>query len=331
MAAFSPTNDRLLSMNSPTKDEDPSVLRARDGTMHVAWFSDRGNNPDIYITSTRRGTEWGPPVRVTTSPHGDFYANLLQDDQGTFHLVWFRWDAIFRGHVMHNSSADGLRWDPATETQVTTTPNVDDWVPSIAQASDGTLLVYFVSIRRDPANPTNEIYVTSRSPGGNAWTQATPVTTINSATEHDHLPFAARAGSQITVAWVRTDAGQPTPWQATKSDLFVSTSQDGRTFSRPLKVTNDAGAVVHVFPALYANLDQEWSLMWLSTRLGAPKVFELPIRLADLYPQAVAENTMVAAGYSHRIAATPTPRVYLAVWVQGPEGSQDIYYRFFRR
>jgi hypothetical protein len=36
-------------------------------------------------------------------------------------------------------------------------------------------------------------------------------------------------------------------------------------------------------------------------------------------------------GYSHRVAATSTPGVYLGVWVQGPEGAQDIYYRFFRR
>ena len=34
-------------------------------------------------------------------------------------------------------------------------------------------------------------------------------------------------------------------------------------------------------------------------------------------------------GYSHRIAATTTPGIYLGVWVQGPEGAQDIYYRFF--
>jgi len=56
-STFQPTDPRLLSTGSPTKDEDPSVLRARDGTMFVAWFSDRGNNPDIYVTSTANGND----------------------------------------------------------------------------------------------------------------------------------------------------------------------------------------------------------------------------------------------------------------------------------
>ncbi|HET9887781.1 MAG TPA: hypothetical protein VFR10_09720, partial [bacterium] len=40
---FEPTEPALLSTGSPTKDEDPSVLRAKDGTLFVTWFSDRGN------------------------------------------------------------------------------------------------------------------------------------------------------------------------------------------------------------------------------------------------------------------------------------------------
>jgi len=328
--AFAPTSDRLLSTNSPTKDEDPSVLRARDNTVFVAWFSDRdAGNADIYITSTRGGTDWTPPVRVTTSRDGDFYPNLLQDDQGVIHLVWFRWDAPFRGHIVHNTSADGQRWDPANETVVTTTPDVDDWVPTIAQAADGTLLVYFVSARRDRSSSLNRIYVTSAAPGG-AWTTPTPLS-IASATEHDHLPFAARTGTQMTLVWVRTDAAQPTPWTATKADVMLSSSPDGRTWSAPRRVTRDSSSIVHVFPALYTSADQSWLIMWLSTRLGSPRVFEIPLATADLYPQAAAENALLGSGYSHRIVETPTARVYLGVWVQGPEGAQDIYYRYFRR
>ena len=93
---FVPTGARLLSEGSPTKDEDPSVMRAQDGTLWVAWFSDRGSNPDIYITSTSNGNDWSSPVRVTTSPDGDFNPSLFQDAQGTFHLTWFRWSGSTR-------------------------------------------------------------------------------------------------------------------------------------------------------------------------------------------------------------------------------------------
>jgi hypothetical protein len=106
-AVFQPTEPKLLSSGSPGKDEDASVLRARDGSIYVAWFSDRGNNSDVYITRTRNGTDWDAPARVTTSVHGDFYPNLYQNSGGRFHLVWFRWEAPFRGHIWYNSSP---RW-----------------------------------------------------------------------------------------------------------------------------------------------------------------------------------------------------------------------------
>ena len=77
--AFRPTDPILLSTGSPTKDEDPSVVRAADGKILVAWFSDRGGNPDIDLTSTEGGTDWTDPVRVTADPGGDFNPHLIQE------------------------------------------------------------------------------------------------------------------------------------------------------------------------------------------------------------------------------------------------------------
>jgi len=328
---FAPTDARLLSTGSPTKDEDPSVIRARDGTLFVAWFSDRGGNPDIYVTSTRNGSDWSSPARVTTSVDGDFNPSLHQDGQGTFHLAWFRWDAPFRGHIWYNTSPDGLAWDPGAEVQVTTAPDFDDWVPTITQATDGTLLIYFVSAKRNVANRTNEIYVTAKRLAVAGWDAPVPVAGLNSATEHDHLPFAARTGGEITLVWVRYDTTQAIPWLNAKSDLVYSTSSDGLNWAPAAKITSDSGNAVNLFPALYSSLDAKWSIVWLSTRLGPPRVFELPLAGADLYPQGLVVDTLLTAGYSHRIAATPTPGVYIGVWVQGPDGAQDIYYRFFAR
>ena len=57
----------------------------------------------------------------------------------------------------------------------------------------------------------------------------------------------------------------------------------------------------------------------------------LPLADVGQYPVGVTENTWFTAGYSHRIAQTATPGVYVGVWVEGPEGAQDIYYRFFEK
>ena len=112
---YQPTPATLLSTASPTKDEDPSVLLAQDGSIVVAWFSDRGGNNDIYITRSAHGTEWASPVRVTVSADGDFYPNLYQDANGVFHLAWFRWYTLNRGHIWYNRSTNPLVWDTATK------------------------------------------------------------------------------------------------------------------------------------------------------------------------------------------------------------------------
>jgi hypothetical protein len=330
--AFGPTEPRLLSTDSPTKDEDPSVLLARDGRLYVAWFSDRGGNPDIFLTRTDNDTSWIDPIRITSQPGGDFYPNLLQDETGLFHLVWFRWEAFYRGHIWYNSSPDGIAWDTTAEVAVTTVPDVDDWVPTITRRTDGTLLVYFVSRERDPLNPTNQLYVSTRPPGQSLWTAAVRVS-INSDTLHDHLPFASFIDDSVRLVWVRNDTTRANPWEGPTplSNLFYASSVDGMNWSGAIRVTNDTGRVANVFPFLYPAHEDSWRLAWLSTRSGVAEVVELPFAYAHVFPNAPAVVAELPPGYSHRIAATPTPGVYLGVWVQGPEGQQDVYYRFFER
>jgi len=328
--AFQPSDPALLSTGSPGKDEDPSAVRAQDGTLFVAWFSERGGNADIYLTSTDDGVLWSDPLRVTTDAGGDFNPHLIQDGQGTFHLTWFRWTAPFVGHIWYTSSADGLTWDPEAEVQVTEVAGVDDWVPTIAQAADGTLVICFVSEARDAGNPTNELYVSVRRPGETVWEAAVPLATLNSPTEHDHLPFAARIGNQIRLVWERHDTSEALPWVNPESDLFTATSSDGLTWSGPVRLTDEPGDVVNLFPTLFAGHDGAWSYLWLSTRSGAPQVFEVPVAATGDYPQGLDARGELE-GYSPRIVATATEGVYLGLWVQGPEGAQDIYYRFFER
>jgi hypothetical protein len=326
---FQPTAPALLTAGSPTKDEDPSVLLARDGSLFVAWFSDRLANPDIYITRTTDGVTWQSPIRVTDDVNGDFAPSLIQDEDGIFHLVWFRWDTPFHGHIWTNSSSDGIHWDPATESPVTTEPDVDDWVPSLAQAAHGSLLVCFASQKRS-ASSTRDLYVTTRGPGQMTWSQPVPVPGVNSPTENDDLPFLARTSRGLTLVWMRFDTSQPTPWLNPRSDLFLSTSSDGLAWAPPSQVTHEGPVVANLFPELFPGADESWSILWLSTRSDPPALLQLPERYAAVYPAGVVQNDMLPAGYSHRISPTSTPEVFLGVWVQGPEGAQDLYYRFFR-
>ncbi len=328
--AFAPTTPAILSVDNPGKDEDPSVVRAKDGTIFVAWFSDRTGSGDIYVTRIRRATAWQAPVRVSHSQDGEFNRHLIQSDDGTFHLTWFRWSAPFRGHIMYNHSADGITWDPANEVQVTSAADVDDWVPTIAQAPDGALLIYFASALRTPAHTITDLYVARRPPGQENWTSPVPVAGLNDPVMNDHLPYAARIDDHIALVWVRHDTTEALPWLNHKSDVYYATSSNGLTWTEPVRVTRDAGNIVNLFPSLYQRETGNWMISWLSTREGPnPRVYQIPAASAQVYPLGVSRIGAVGDGYSHKLVLTSTNGVYLAVWVFGAEGSQDVYYRFF--
>jgi len=238
---------------------------------------------------------------------------------------------LYVGHIMYNSSTDGLTWNQSAEIEATTAPNVDDWVPTIAKAPDGTILIYFVSDKRDAVNPTNEIYLAAKRPGQSAFDAVVSIPEINSATLHDHLPVVARTGNQLTLVWTRFDTRDATPWLNPKSDLYYATSANGRTWSTPVKVTNDAGNVVNLYAALYQTFDQQWRMLWLTNRKGSTQAVALPVSGAASFPNGLLEDVLPGAGYSHRVAQTSTPGLYIGVWVAGAEGSQDIYWRLFRK
>jgi hypothetical protein len=324
---YQATSTKLLSTSSPTKDEDPFVILAKDGSIVVAWFSDRGGNSDIYIARCDKGTTWSDPVRVTVNPDGDFYPSLTQDANGMFHLTWFRWHALNRGNIWYNQSADPLVWDPANEKQVTTTPNVDDWVPCLAQTPD-SLRVFFVSTARDTVHNTADIYYASSSIDSVAFGPAR-LFVNNSRFSNDNLPVAAWTGSQLDVVWMRYDTSQSLPWLAPKSELCYAFSNNGVDWSGEFLLTFDAGNVQHVFPALYQRSNHEWRLLWTTTRSGSPQVVELPLPQIFSYPNGLIVNNHVGAGYSHHLTRTPVNDLYFGAWVNGPDGAQDIYYRFY--
>jgi hypothetical protein len=84
-------------------------------------------------------------------------------------------------------------------------------------------------------------------------------------------------------------------------------------------------------PQLYQRHDTKWVLQWLSTRSGSPSQYELPLASIATYPRGLEANGLLPAGYSHRLTPTAVPGEYLAAWVQGAVGSEDVYDRYLRR
>jgi len=327
---YEPGEAMTLTGDNPAEDEDPSVLAAADGTMVVAYFGRQGGNADLFVTTTANGVDWSDAVRVTDSDEQDFAPHIIQTSDGWYHITWFRRGPgpTYYAHVLHNATRDLASWNRDDEVVVADAEPIEDWVPTIAERPDGDLEIVFVSQIRVADQP-HDLYAVTSSDGGRTWSDVVPLAALNDPEEHDHLPYLARTGEdELTITWDRCDASSAIPWMNATSDVLVATSADGDAWSEPRAVTDDdeAGAV-DVFPALFADHAGAWSLLWVTTAIEPTgSVIDLPVDGA--YPTDRAAVPAMT-GYSPRIAPTPTPGVFLGVWVEGEVGAQNIRARLF--
>jgi hypothetical protein len=327
---FIPADPLLISTASPGRDEDPFVLRARDGWIYVVWFSERTGNGDIYLRRTHDGVAWSEAVRVSSTAERDLYPCLHEDDAGRLHAAWFRRGdgGNGRGHIVYTSTSDGLAWNPGSEVAVTAPAGADnDWTPSIVRAANGALVIAFA---RDGCYPRPQPCFTLKvvtSDDGVVWSN--PVAMVAPAGEQDHLPFLARDGANLIAVYNRYAANATLPYATDTTDVLSAMSTDGMTWSAPAELTaNDAERVVDVFPILFTDHDLTQRMLWLSATPSSQSVVE---RAFSGSGAPVPIDALPASGYSHHVVATPTPGVYLGAWVEGAEPAQEIRARVFRR
>ncbi len=326
---YAPGEKTLLTGDNPDDlDEDPSAVAAADGSLLIAYFSQRNGNPDIYVKRSVDGTTW-TEARVTESPSADYYPSLSQDESGKFHLTWFRWTAFQVGSIWYTSSDDATSWDPAVEEQVTTLPNVDDWVPTLAKAQSGDLVICFASEKRNPSSHS-ELYISRKPSGAQSWLPATALTELESNTQDDTLPILSRTGDELTLVWVRCDPGGTAPCLSGSADLFSATSSDGVSFGTLQQLTSDASdTTADTLPSMYVDHSGVWRTLWISAAAGQSGAsVESP-----LSPFAPVMRPEIE-GYSPHAVATPTPGVFLGVWVEQVPNfpdQKDVYYRLFSK
>ncbi|MCC6995938.1 MAG: exo-alpha-sialidase [Deltaproteobacteria bacterium] len=328
-ALFVPGPALLLSDGSPSKDEDPFILRTRDGRLHVAWFSERTGNGDIYLRSTSDGANFDAPVQLTSGPAVDFFPALTQSASARIHAVWFRRDTSgARGRIVYSHSDAISTWPISAEVDVTTpTGSASDWTPQIAETASGALVVVFV---RDGCWPQPQpcfgLWATRSTTGGATWTPAAQI--LPTAGQQDHLPSLLASPAGLTLVWNRYDASATLPWLTATTDVALATSTDGVTWTAGTDLTsNDGAAITDVFPALYADHAGALHALWLEASSTAMAVVEQ--RLGATTPSPISD--LPAAGYSHHLVATPTPGRFLAAWVAGSGSALDIQVRVIAR
>jgi hypothetical protein len=214
-----------------------------------------------------------------------------------------------------------LTWDPADAVEIAAGPA--DELPNLVAASDGRLLVYYVSGYRS-GDTVRQIFVVVHDGAG--WSTPQLVAAVSSDLHHDTFPNVVEPSpGSFLMTWTRYDLADGDNLFNLSTRVMLSTSTDGLAWTAPVAL-NEATylATIDVFPHLYPDhARQNWFVVWV-TEAGT---VDLPI--AGTFPDDLAN--LAIPGYTPRIVPTATPGIYWAAWAEGTEPLQKVRYRFFAK
>jgi len=168
---------------------EPGLMVAKNRNIW-ATYSKCSANPCTYniFSQTNNGTTWSSPYQLTspsTTTFGDENSEMAVDRNGTVWMLWSR-DVNLGGGVnenklfYENSSDGGSNWTQPTQLTFTGTQTmpVDDVDPSIVQAADQRLWLFFSSdpessgfniyyFQTNPVYPVHDVAVTNVAVGPN--------------------------------------------------------------------------------------------------------------------------------------------------------------------
>lgn len=312
--------DPLKLTDSSVNDEDPSLLKAQDGTLYLVWYSDQGGAADLWLTRSKETFSWSKPQPIITQPTGDFYPTLIQAQDNTFHLSWFGIDPKTRNaDIYYSNSNDAINWsDPI---QITTSPAID-WVPSLMQDNKGVLRIVWSSDRIG----NKEIFLVSSDDNGNTWTDPKQITHTKSA---DDYPFLAQQDDgTYLLTWTRyTPQGEPAFATNPTSEIVLSTSNDTLNWSSPIVISSEdqKHKVTDTYPIIYKH-NKKYFVSWTSNRIDA---------FGNIVARSLSNETIITltkskkADYTGKIVSLNETTIAMT-WVSNRENNNnDIFFREF--
>jgi len=313
-----------ISSNSDD-DEDPTVVRARDGRFHVVWSSKQKGRVDLFMRSSRDGQKWTDERRLTDGPDENYYPSLLQSRDGAFHLAWYRLQRkAGRMDIWHMRSTDGRQWSKPAQI----TNQGQDWGPTMYEDGRGVLWIVWSSRRMG----NRELFAVRSEDGGKRW--SIPYQLTRSAEEDDFPHVIERRGGERLLVWTRYRSGSKVQefHRDATSEVVMASGRDGLHWSAPLTLSPpDQGArYVDFLPYLFPDSDgQRVYVSWTSSRTGIKG--DILARDVGSPSSALVQLTRgEESDYSAKIVPTAQRGEYLMVWVSTREGKADIFAQRFR-
>lgn len=311
-----------IASGSP-EDEDPAVVRTKDGQFRAVWWSKRdGGQIDLYTAVSRDGETWSAAQAITNDGVEDYYPALTQSRDGALHLAFFRLDRrTLRKDIWYTHSEDGRTWTPPTRV---TTSGLD-WAPAIYEDAFGMVWIVWSSQR----SGNRELYAARSGDGGRTWSK--PFRLTQSPEEDDFPAVVARPNGERVLAWTRYRAGskQDQYYRDASAEVVTATSKDGLAWSAPVVQSppDQDAKYIDFLPHLVADPDGSRVLLsWTSSRPGVKG----DVLVRDLSSESSPIRQLTTApgsDYGAKLVPGGQRGAYLMVWTSGREGPMHVFSR----
>lgn len=252
------------------------------GVVTAVWSDTRQGKSNIYMAkSTDGGLTFGPNVRVNDVPGtaGLFGATVAFDQQNRVCVAWFDdrdgdYDIFFARESEQRSgftpnvrvNDDKLRPadadDFADENPAAARGPAFQTLPSLVVDKSGVISVAWQDYRRDQA----DIYFARSTDGGKTFGPNVRVNDDIGRAGQLYPSLAVDARGTLYLAWHDFRKGD--------QDIYFAKSTDGgKTFSRNLRVNDDAGTAGQFNPSLAVDTDGTVFLAWHDLREGNADIY----------------------------------------------------------
>lgn len=204
------------------EDDDPALVRARDGSYWMAWVAYKTRSRSGYsidggdqvlVARSRDGVVWSSP-EVLTNPADHFRVALAEDGGGRIWCVYGLQKKMETGNFdLYARVFDGRSW--SREQQLTADPRPDVF-HRLASDGGGNLYLVWMGFR-----PQSDIYL--RIWNGERWSEEV---NVSQSPQNDWEP--AVAADSRGRAWIAWDGYRPEGGTPASYDLLLRSYGDGR-------------------------------------------------------------------------------------------------------
>jgi len=210
-------SQETLAVSNPNDDNSPALLQAQDGKIWLVWARNVTSTNHELFYKIYDGISWSPETQLTNNPNLDQMPAIMQTSDSKIWVFWHRMPLPDEHFQLFYKTFDGSNW--SSETQLTFDTKKDNVDPTVFQAKDGTIWLFWAVKEQAPTAGFDLWFKTSTNNGA-TWSASTQFTT-NSA--DDMWPTAMQAKDKsIWIVWtsLRPDA----VYNTDNVDLYYKTT-----------------------------------------------------------------------------------------------------------